>query len=113
VYEYRAKIASVYDGDTLRADIDLGFGTWIARQNIRLYGIDAPELGTPDGLAARDWLRNLLPVGTDIVLITYKDKGDKYGRYLGDIYLPPDLVTSLNQKLIDAGHARPYDGGAR
>lgn len=113
MYEYRARVASIWDADTLRLDIDLGFGIWTARQAFRLAGIDAPELGTVEGRAARDWLRGLLPAGTELIAITHKDSGDKYGRYLADLYLPSDPATSINQQLIDAGHARPYDGGAR
>jgi len=113
MYEYRAKVRSIYDADTLRLDIDLGFGTWIADQPIRLNGIDATELGQDGGKAARDWLRARIPIGTDVLLITYRDKTEKYGRYLGDIFAPDDVVTSVNQQLVDIGHARPYDGGAR
>jgi micrococcal nuclease len=113
MYEYRARIRSVYDADTLRVDIDLGFGIWTANQPIRLAGIDAAELGSERGRDARDWLRTILPVGTDVVLITVKDKGDKYGRYLGHIYLKADDVESVNRQIIDNGWAVPYDGGSR
>lgn len=113
MFEYQAKIASIYDADTLRVDIDLGFRVWVRNVPIRLAGIDAVELGSEHGRDARDWLRQVLPVGTDVVLITQKDKTGKYGRYLGSIYLPDDLVTSLNQQLLDSGYAVPYDGGSR
>lgn len=113
MYEYRARVATIWDADTVRLDIDLGFGIWTARQPFRLAGIDAPELGTPEGRAARDWLRDLLPIGSEIVAITQKDKGDKYGRYLADLYRNPGDVLSINQQLIDVGHAREYHGGAR
>ena len=113
MYEYRATIASIYDADTCRLNVDLGFGIWTAKRAFRLAGIDAPELGTPEGLAARDWLRALLPVGTPVIAITQKDAGDKYGRYLASLYLPDQPVWSINEQLIEAGHARPYDGGAR
>lgn len=103
----------MYDGDTLRLDIDCGFNVWLNNVAFRLAGIDAPELGTPEGRTARDWLRGVLPDGTGVVAITYKDRAEKYGRYLADIYLPDDPVTSINQRLIDGGMAKPYDGGAR
>ncbi len=113
IYEYRATVASIYDADTVRLNVDLGFGIWTVKRAFRLAGIDAPELGTPEGLAARDYLRQMLPVGTPIVVITYKDQGDKYGRFLADLYGAPGETTSINQHLIDAGFARAYDGGAR
>ena len=113
MYEYRARIAYIYDADTIRLDVDCGFNVWLHRVPFRLAGIDAPELGTPGGIEARDWLRALLPVGSEVVAITQKDRGDKYGRMLATLYLPADPVISINQQLIDAGHAVAYDGGAR
>ena len=38
----------VVDGDTVDVDIDLGFGVWLRKQRIRLYGIDTPEFRTSD-----------------------------------------------------------------
>jgi endonuclease YncB( thermonuclease family) len=113
MYEYHAVIRSIYDADTCRADIDLGFGIWTANQSIRLYGIDAPELGTPEGRVARDYLRTLMPVGSTVLLRTHKDEAEKYGRWLGQIWLHDGDVLSINQQLVDTGHAKPYDGGAR
>ncbi len=113
MYEYRATVASTYDADTVRLNVDLGFGIWTVKRAFRLAGIDAPELGTPEGLAARDWLRNLIPVGSPVIAITQKDQGDKYGRFLASLFLPEAPLISINQKLIDAGHAVPYSGGPR
>jgi micrococcal nuclease len=103
----------VWDGDTCRLDVDLGFHTWTLNQPFRLHGIDAHELGDETGRAARDYARALMPVGAELIAITYRDKREKYGRMLAELYQPEDLVTSINQKLIDAGHAVAYDGGAR
>lgn len=114
MYEYRVRVpAAAYDGDTIRLDIDLGFGVWISNQPFRLHGIDAFELGDPGGKEARTALHKLAPAHADLLAITYKDSKEKYGRYLADLYDPFDLVTSINQKLIDAGHAVPYSGGKR
>ena len=38
----------VVDGDTVDVDIDLGFGIWMRKQRIRMYGIDTPESRTRD-----------------------------------------------------------------
>ena len=46
MYEYKAIIKRVVDGDTVDVDIDLGFGVIFANQRIRLYGIDTPESRT-------------------------------------------------------------------
>ena len=43
MYEYRAKILRVVDGDTVDVDIDLGFGVWMHKERVRMMGIDTPE----------------------------------------------------------------------
>ena len=70
LYRYRADLASVHDGDTVTLDLDLGLRVR-ARVTARLYGpdpdgrvgLDAPELSTPEGVAARDWLVARLAAG--------------------------------------------------
>lgn len=107
MYQYRALVTKVYDGDTITVDIDLGFGTWQKGQKIRLYGIDTPEVrGTERaaGLVSRDWLRNAI-LDTIIVVKTHKDKKGKYGRWLGDIYLNQYDDTSLNVIMVELGLA--------
>lgn len=108
-FTYRARVVSVYDGDTMTVDIDLGFGVWIASQKLRLYGIDTPEMrGTerPDGLYVRDWVRAEIPDGAEIMVQTIRDKTGKYGRWLAVIWT--DHGLSLNQRLLDGGMARSY-----
>lgn len=113
MYDYRAVVRSVHDGDSLRVDIDLGFGIWTSNQALRLYGLDAPELGTAEGSAARDWLRLILPVGTRVAIRTEKDRGDKYGRWLATVRNELGENT-VNELAIAMGHAKPWDGqGAR
>ena len=48
MYEYRANINRVVDGDTVDVDIDLGFGVWMKDERVRLAGIDTPESRTRD-----------------------------------------------------------------
>ena len=102
--------------DTIRADIDLGFSTWKMNEPLRLYGIDAPEVRgeeRPLGLAARDWLAQIVPVGSPVVLRTLKDRREKFGRYLAVIYAEtsPGVWADVNAALIAAGHAVPYMEG--
>ena len=40
MYEYNVKVVKVIDGDTVDVDIDLGFGVWLHKERVRLYGID-------------------------------------------------------------------------
>ena len=42
MYEYRAKVLRIIDGDTLKLEIDLGLKT-STKQKVRLAGIDTPE----------------------------------------------------------------------
>ena len=118
MYEYRATILRWVDGDTVDVDIDLGFGVWMRRQRVRLYGINKPESRTRDleekerGLAAKDFAKGLAPVGKEICIRTMKDKETgKYGRILGEIMI--DDETSVNKMLVENGHAVEYFGGKR
>lgn len=113
-YTYRAIVRSVYDGDTIRCDIDLGLEVWVHNQALRLYGIDTPELRGAEreaGLAARDFLRSVIPVGSEIILETLKDRTGKYGRWLAILWLPhnDDVWVSVNQLLVSKGYAREVD----
>lgn len=109
-YSYAALPLSVYDGDTLRLNIDLGFGIWRRSTKIRMWGINTPELRGEDkeaGKAARDFLRNLLFDGGEpkpVTLYSIKDRTGKYGRYLGILVKDGKII---NEELIKAGHAVP------
>ena len=111
MYEYTAKITSVYDGDTVTGDVDLGFGIWIKKQKFRLMGIDTPEIRTKDkdekvrGYEARDRLRELI-LGKTVRIRSF-GKG-KYGRWLVDIWIEDMDTRSVNQLLILEGHANHY-----
>ncbi len=117
LWEYRAIIASIYDGDTLRADIDLGFGTWKHNETLRLFGINTPELQGEtrvEGLYARDALRSRLPMSKQVWVRTIKpstltvpqiEKREKYGRWLATIW---DDEGNVNDWLVLSGHAQPY-----
>ena len=114
MYEYKCKILRVVDGDTVDVDIDLGFGVWMHKERVRINGIDTPESRTRDkeekvfGLAAKDRVKELLPIGSMQVLKTEidksgEDKKGKFGRILGDfqIYYPAyDRYGKLTEALI-------------
>ncbi len=110
LYHYRAVVQAVYDGDTCTVDIDLGLRTWIRGEKIRLYGINAPELRGAEreaGLRARDFLRSLID-GKEVFIQTAKDKKEKYGRYLGNIWLKDKHKkqwVNVNKLMVEQGHA--------
>lgn len=107
MYEYVAVVRSVHDGDTFRADCDLGFGVWLSNVPFRLLGLNAPELGSPGGREARDYLRGLMPVGTEIVIRTKKDSREKYGRLLATVL---GSLGDVNNSMVASGHAKAWDG---
>lgn len=105
MYEYRATIVKVIDGDTVDVMIDMGLRI-CTQQRIRLYGINAPELRTPEGPKARCRLAELLPFGSEVTLRTFKDKQEKYGRYLG-VFIDSE-GHEVNQRMVLEGHAEIY-----
>jgi micrococcal nuclease len=109
LYEYKATITSVHDGDTITADVDLGFHVWINDEKFRLMGIDAPELPGAAGVAARDALAKRI-LGREMIICTVKDRREKFGRYLVRVYDGDEL---LNDWMVAKGYAVPYDGGKR
>ena len=117
MYEYSATIRRWVDGDTVDVTLDLGFDI-LYNNRIRLYGINTPESRTRDleekkrGLAAKDRVKELCPVGSSITLKTTKDGRGKFGRILGEIFVP-GAVQSINQLLVEEGHAVEYDGGKK
>ena len=99
-YIYKAKLQRVVDGDTVDAQVDLGFDIHkIIR--IRLVGINAPESRTRDleekvrGLAAKARVKELLKEHKNIFIL--KSQGE----------------IKLNDILITEGHAVAYHGGKR
>ena len=111
MYEYRARVMRVIDGDTVEAEIDLGFRVSL-EVVLRLVGINTPEVHGPDrprGLAAKqhlvELLQQLTPADGQITVRTQKDLTEKYGRYLATL-IASDV--NLNDRLVTDGHAVPF-----
>jgi micrococcal nuclease len=91
MYEYKATVKRVIDGDSLVLDIDLGFYMFMNETKIRLYGLDTPEMNSDDPLLrlqavlATRFLYDNLPVGSKVTIKTVLDKREKYGRLLATI----------------------------
>ena len=99
IYVYRAQVEQVYDGDTFKAQVSLGFG--VSRfETFRMYGINAPEIrGATKAKAtqSRDRLRELI-LNKDVVIVSYRDRQEKFGRYLADVYVGGVMVNALMVK---------------
>jgi len=119
MYEYKAHVLRVVDGDTVDVDIDLGFGIWLRGERVRIMGIDTPESRTSDklekvfGVAAKDRLKELLGKTAILKTMVDKDGGDakgKFGRILGDFAYGDTVVTKI---LMDEGHCVEYWGQSK
>ncbi len=118
-YIYRIRsIHKVVDGDTIDADIDLGFDISLTKR-IRLAAVDTPESRTSDakekkyGLESKDWLKHRLEFAKDIIIKTeLPDSTEKYGRIIGHLFINGE-ETSLNNQMIAEGYAWTYDGGTK
>ena len=133
-------VDSIYDGDTIHVLIPIHTNYYdftidetnnitvttqitnnnvsIYKINVRLYGIDTPELKPPintkdrdniikKAIAAKKYLESLILHKK--VIINFIGK-DKYGRQLGKIKINNDDVSDL---MIKNGHAYEYFGGTK
>ena len=122
LYHYAADVISVYDGDTITVDIDLGMSLWKKGVHLRLWRINTPEVKGEShtaGLKVRDYVRSLVD-GRQVLLRTILDKrGDdstgKYGRLLAEVLVPEienGVIVSyinLNEDLLQRGYALPMN----
>jgi len=130
MYQYNAIIRKVVDGDTVEIDIDLGLSSWVHSEKIRLYGIDTPEVygvkkGSPEwelGNKSSEFVKQNLKENDGVIIETIKDKKEKFGRYLGLIFIQIDQSVlsgltdirsiddyyCLNDILIGKGLAKKY-----
>lgn len=105
--KYIAEVINVVDGDTFDAVISLGFGV-IQVFRVRLDGIDTPELSTPKGILAKEYLEGLILEKTIILIDAGKEK---YGRARAKVQLLDG--TDLTEKLIEQKIGVAYDGGKK
>lgn len=98
IYNYKATVIKVVDGDTVKLNIDLGFRMgWTV--NCRLASINAPELGS-GGESAKIYLEQLLPIFTEVHIKS--TRLDKYGRPIVQLYLNG---KDINSDLVQNGYA--------
>lgn len=107
-YKYNAKVLRVVDGDTIDADVELGFNVRM-KIRFRLSGFDAPETYRPKsddekqaGIKATEALEGLIG-GKDVIIES--NKFGKY-RYLAKIYLSERDHISVNETMISLGHTK-------
>lgn len=113
-----ARVTRCYDGDTCTVEAQAWPG-FVWHGNVRVSGVDTPEIGSGAGCAeekvlgkaARDFVLALIDeLGDEVLLVDVQD--DKYGgRVVARVQLGDG--TDLADRLIEAGHGLPYDGGTR
>lgn len=110
--ETYARVENIYDGDTIT--IIFEWKNTLIKTNIRLDGIDAPELHSDV-----ETERNVCLKGIDIlnqmignkVVRVIMGKMDKYGRVLSIVYNLDNI--NINQYLLDYNYVRAYKGGKK
>ena len=109
----KVSLSSVYDGDTFRVHLNCKYRIFCKSMPVRVRGVDCPEIRSDSAetkaLAkqAKVFTKNFLKSGK----ILLRDCGrDKYFRLLCDVKVNGQ---SLGEELVKAGHAIPYNGGAK
>ena len=111
MYQYKATVERVVDGDTIDLTIDLGFKI-TTHQRIRLAGIDTPEIFSvkkdseeyKKGMEAKEFVETRVAANNNKAIVETEKVTEKYGRYIGTITFA-DSETTLNDELVDKGHA--------
>ena len=117
-YHYRCRLLDVIDGDTVELEVELGFHARLTVR-VRLDGHDTPELRGKtfdERCTAHDALAMVAQWcaarADRIIVRTVRDGRDKFGRLLATL-IDQDSGDTVQQALIEAGLARPYDGQSK
>ena len=116
---FLCKVVDVYDGDTVK--VVFYFHDVLYRWNVRLYGINTPEMRPSrlnplrksikaNAIKSRDYLKSLFEKKNNLLYIECGDF-DKYGRLLGTFFYK-DIISlydeSINHQMIVSGNAKEY-----
>ena len=99
-----AVVDRVVDGDTIVVEIAGN------RERVRLLGIDTPESvaeNRPDqcyGVESSDYLKSVLPEGTEVTLIRDVESRDQFDRLLAYVVRSSDQLF-VNLDLLERGYA--------
>ena len=117
-----AEVLRVIDGDTLEVRAAVWVGQSVTTK-VRLGAVDAPELSAvcPEernkAVAARAFVEQWLDDTADGLSVRVRLRTVRYGKYAGrvvaDVEAGDETGGDLGQALLNAGHARAYEGGGR
>lgn len=91
----KTEVTYVIDGDTICV-------AEYPNMSVRLEGIDAPEMDTPEGEEAKAYVEERL-LGQQVKLRA-RTQLDKYGRVIAKVYFPGD--KNFAWEIMAAGHAK-------
>jgi len=110
LYEYLGEVNKVVDGNTLEVHIDLGFGVWMHKEQIRLKDVDSPKPTgdtLKEGTAAFKYLRELLADEERILMRTFWDPSGEFDGWLAEVSIwdeEKEAWVSVNDMVVAAGH---------
>jgi len=101
MYEYSCQLIRVINGNTIEADIDLGFNI-VIKQKIRLFGINDTE-ETKAALVKN--------IPKEFVCRTVYNKRGKVGRVLGHVFKIDDdgNLIDICDQLVGLGIAKKFN----
>lgn len=107
----KAKVISVYDGDTITVVFKHKdeYNKW----NCRIYGIDTPEIKTKNpeekkaAIIARDFLKDII---LEKIVVLECLGFDKYGRLLINVFYDDKNISNI---MIENNHGKAYFGGTK
>ncbi len=115
MWAYDAQLEKVINGDTIDLVIDLGFYHQI-RQRFRLARLNAPDIRSTEAKdkenveKAITYISTQLKAAKEIKVVSYKDRKDKFARYLADVVYDG---KNLNKELLDQKLVKPYRKGGK
>lgn len=123
MWDRRAKVLSVHDGDSIDIMVDQGWGDdkTFAKPGARLFGVFAPELKDPGGPETHDFVVSW--VNSHMGTLTWpfvwwsarmpkadRDQQAIGGRYVGTL-TSLDGTENLNLAIMQFVHDNGYGGG--
>jgi micrococcal nuclease len=111
MYEYKATVEKIIDGDTIDVMIDLGFYVYKV-ERVRLARINCPELSTPEGQVSKQFVIDYL-AQKQVTIKTQKNIYDKYGRWIADVFVADQCLNDILLEKNLAAHwpAKVATGG--
>jgi len=106
MYHYSAYIKEVYDGDTVKAIVDLGFARY-EEITLQLYGVNASQFEEDAFLRrteAKEVLRDLI-LNQEVEVYTFKGSQSKFGAYQATVIMDG---LDVNQWMVQNKVARQY-----